>query len=64
MLKKLLAPENLLNVLLIFVPISIVLELMHANPVAIFATSALAIIPLAGWMGRATEHLAAGEPDV
>ncbi|MCG3159801.1 MAG: Ca(2+)/H(+) antiporter [Acidobacteria bacterium] len=58
MLKKLFAPENLLNLLLIFVPIAIVLELMHANPIAIFAASALAIIPLAGWMGRATEHLA------
>jgi Ca2+:H+ antiporter len=58
MLKKLLAPENFLNWLLIFVPIAVVLELTHANPIAIFITSALAIIPLAGWMGRATEHLA------
>ncbi len=58
MLKKLFAPENLLNLLLVFVPIAAVLEFMHANPIAIFATSALAIIPLAGWMGRATEHLA------
>src|SRR5262245_14124880 len=58
MLKKLFAPENLLNLLLIFVPAAVVLEFMHANPVAIFITSALAIIPLAGWMGRATEHLA------
>jgi len=58
MLKKLFAPQNLLNWLMIFVPISVVLEFTHANPVAIFVTSALAIIPLAGWMGRATEHLA------
>jgi Ca2+:H+ antiporter len=58
MLKKLFAPENFLNWLLIFVPTAVVLELAHANPVAIFITSALAIIPLAGWMGRATEHLA------
>ncbi len=58
MIKKLFAPENLLNLLLIFVPIAVVLELMHANPIAIFAASALAIIPLAGLMGRATEHLA------
>ncbi len=58
MLKKLFAAENLLNLLLIFVPMAVVLELMHANPIAIFAASALAIIPLAGWMGRATEHLA------
>jgi Ca2+:H+ antiporter len=58
MFKKLFAAENLLNLLLIFVPLSVVLELAHANPTAIFITSALAIIPLAGWMGRATEHLA------
>lgn len=58
MLKKIFAPENILNLFLIFVPIAVVLEFMHANPIAIFATSSLAIIPLAGWMGRATEHLA------
>jgi Ca2+:H+ antiporter len=58
MLKKLFAPENLLNLLLVFVPIAAALEFAHANPIAIFAASALAIIPLAGWMGRATEHLA------
>ena len=57
MLKKLFAPENLLNLLLVFAPIALVLELMRANPIAIFAASGLAIIPLAGWMGRATEHL-------
>lgn len=44
--------------LLIFVPIAIVLELLHADPVWIFIASALAIIPLAGLMGKATEHLA------
>ncbi|HMB28159.1 MAG TPA: cation transporter, partial [Blastocatellia bacterium] len=57
MLKKLFAPENLFNWLLVFAPIAVVLELMRANPIAIFAASGLAIIPLAGWMGRATEHL-------
>lgn len=58
MLKNLFAPENLLNLLLIFVPVAAFLEFTHANPIAIFITSALAIVPLAGWMGRATEHLA------
>lgn len=58
MVKKLFAPENLLNWLLIFVPVAVVLELMHASPIAIFAASAISIVPLAGWMGRATEHLA------
>ncbi|MGI8603317.1 MAG: calcium/proton exchanger [Verrucomicrobiales bacterium] len=58
MFSRLFAPKNLLNWLLIFVPIAVGLELAHASPVAIFITSAIAIIPLAGWMGRATEHLA------
>jgi Ca2+:H+ antiporter len=58
MLKEIFALRNLLNWLLIFVPAAIVLEMKHASPIAIFAVSSLAIIPLAGWMGRATEHLA------
>jgi Ca2+:H+ antiporter len=58
MFKKLFAGKNILNWLLIFIPAAIVLEFMHADPIAIFIASALAIIPLAGWMGRATEHLA------
>jgi Ca2+:H+ antiporter len=45
--------------LLVFVPVAIGLELAHAGPTWVFATSALAIIPLAGLMGRATESLAA-----
>ncbi|HKA53573.1 MAG TPA: cation transporter, partial [Candidatus Binatia bacterium] len=47
-----------LSVLLVFVPASIVLELLHTDPSWVFIASALAIIPLAGLMGRATEHLA------
>ena len=51
--------SNPLFILLIFLPISLVLEYVtHASGIAIFATSALAIIPLAGLMGRATEQLA------
>ncbi len=57
-LKRLFAPSNLLNWLLVFVPVAAVLEFRHAAPVPIFVCSCLAIIPLAGWMGRATEHLA------
>lgn len=44
--------------LLAFVPLSILLHLLHINPVWVFITSALAIIPLAGFMGMATEELA------
>jgi Ca2+:H+ antiporter len=47
-----------LNSLLIFAPAAIVLELSHADALWIFTTSGLAIIPLAGWIGKATEHLA------
>src|SRR5262245_25560804 len=47
-----------LNWMLLLVPAAIVLELMHADPLYIFIVSALAIIPLAGWMGRATEWMA------
>src|SRR4029453_17357071 len=47
-----------LMVLLVFVPIAIALEFMHADPVWIFVASSAAIIPLAGLMGKATEHLA------
>ncbi|MBF6593620.1 MAG: calcium/proton exchanger [Thermaceae bacterium] len=46
-------------ILLIFVPIAFGLELLHAPGVWIFLVSALALLPLAGWMGRATEELAA-----
>lgn len=59
MIKKLFAAENILNLLLVFVPIAVVLEyVVHASALAIFVVSCIAIIPLAGLMGKATEHLA------
>jgi len=49
----------LLNLLLIFVPVAVALEFLTPDSYAlIFAASCLAIIPLAGWLGRATEQLA------
>jgi Ca2+:H+ antiporter len=56
-MKKL--PFTWLDVLLLAVPVAVVLEVTHASPGLVFAISALGIVPLAGWMGRATEHLAA-----
>ena len=44
--------------MLILVPTAIVLEVMRVDPLYIFFASALGIIPLAGWMGRATEWMA------
>ena len=45
------------NVLLLAVPASIVLNYMHASPILVFGIACLAVIPLAGYMGEATEHL-------
>ncbi len=40
-------------------PVALALDLVvHASPVAVFVTSALGIVPLAGLMGRATDRLA------
>lgn len=44
--------------LLIAVPISIVMSLMHAAPLWIFLVSGLAIVPLAGLLSTATEEYA------
>jgi Ca2+:H+ antiporter len=44
--------------LLLAVPVSIALSYLHANPVLVFVAACAAIIPLAGLMGEATEHLA------
>jgi Ca2+:H+ antiporter len=56
---KLITAENTLNLLLAFIPVAMVLEyFVHADPAYIFVTSALAIVPLAGLMGKATEYLA------
>src|SRR5689334_12050266 len=45
--------------LLILVPISLGLAYFDAPPVWVFSTAALAIVPLAEWLRRATEQLAA-----
>jgi hypothetical protein len=47
-----------LSVLLIFLPISWALHFATSNDTAIFVTSGLAIIPLAGLLGFATEEIA------
>lgn len=49
-----------LNWLLVFVPVAIALEFLRpGDQTLIFFASCLAIIPLAGVLGHATEHLAA-----
>jgi len=45
------------NWLLVFIPASLIAELTH-QPLLTFITAALAIVPLAGLIGRATDQLA------
>jgi len=48
-----------MNWLFVFVPVAIGLEVFAPERyLLVFAASSLAILPLAGWMGRATEQLA------
>lgn len=56
-MRKLLKPS--VDWLLVFVPIAVVVEyFMHAPATWVFFASAVAIVPLAGWLGKATEELA------
>ena len=49
----------MMNWLLLLIPVAIGQELLAPERyLLVFITSALAIVPLAAWMGRATEHLA------
>src|SRR5438105_5656230 len=56
-LKELLM-EHGLDVLLIFIPAAVILHYTRAAELWVFIASGLAIVPLAGWMGKATEALA------
>src|SRR5438034_9545059 len=46
-----------INWLLVFIPVSLLADLTH-QPLLTFITSGLAIVPLAGLIGRATDQLA------
>lgn len=46
-----------INLLLLLIPVSIALEMNHVGGAWVFITAALAIIPLAALMGKATEEL-------
>ncbi|HJS46451.1 MAG TPA: calcium/proton exchanger, partial [Gemmatimonadales bacterium] len=46
-------------VLVACIPLSWYLNWAHASPGLVFGVACLGVLPLAGWMGEATEHLAA-----
>jgi Ca2+:H+ antiporter len=55
---RLLKGANVLRLLLLFVPVTAYLGLTHASASWVFLCACLAILPLAGLMGEATEHIA------
>ncbi|MDJ0508414.1 MAG: calcium/proton exchanger [Crocosphaera sp.] len=50
--------STILSVLLIFIPLSLASEYLEWGATATFITAALAIVPLAAFMGQATEEIA------
>lgn len=53
-----LSKSSIIYFLLIFVPISIILEYIHAEQLILFIVAAVGLIPLAKLIGDSTEHLA------
>jgi Ca2+:H+ antiporter len=49
--------KNVVRAFLLFVPVALWMGLTHASPTWVFIVCCLAILPLAGLMGEATEHL-------
>ena len=58
MLSTLSIKNKVFGLLLLFVPISLAAEFFHWGELAIFIFAGLAILPLAGFMGTATEEIA------
>ena len=54
---RLLTGANILRLFLLFVPVAIYMGLNHFSPTWVFLACCLAILPLAGLMGEATEHI-------
>jgi Ca2+:H+ antiporter len=53
-----LSKSSIIYFILIFVPIAIVLEYIHAEQLILFVVAAISLIPLAKLIGDSTEHLA------
>jgi Ca2+:H+ antiporter len=57
--RPLLSAGNLMNLLLVFVPVAMLMEwVFKSPPMWIFVVACMGIIPLAGMMGHATEEIA------
>jgi Ca2+:H+ antiporter len=49
--------DRALSVMLLFIPVSIALDLLHVDPILVFLSAGLVIVPLAGFMGKGTEEV-------
>jgi Ca2+:H+ antiporter len=52
-----LSKSSILYLLIIFTPVAVTLEFVHADHIIIFVIAAIALIPLAKLIGDSTEHL-------
>jgi Ca2+:H+ antiporter len=52
-----LSKSSILYLIIIFTPIAVALEFVHADDIIIFVIAAIALIPLAKLIGDSTEHL-------
>lgn len=50
--------DTIFTALLVFIPISIAAHVLEWGSLTVFVTASLAILPLAAWMGTATEEIA------
>lgn len=50
--------NSLFLVLLLFIPVSFAAHFLEWGELPVFITAGLAILPLAAWMGKATEEIA------
>ncbi len=50
--------DKIFSVLLLFVPVSLAAHYLEWGELTVFVTAGLAILPLAAWMGTATEEIA------
>ncbi|MBD3883156.1 calcium/proton exchanger [Phormidium tenue FACHB-886] len=57
-LRKFSLKDWIFTVLLVFVPVSVAAHFLEWSPLAVFITACLAVLPLAAWMGTATEEIA------
>jgi Ca2+:H+ antiporter len=57
-IRSLFRADNVLSLLLVFVPFALAARFLHWGGLWVFAFSCLAIVPLAGLMGKSTENLA------